>query len=198
MILTPFNRFLTWDLKKTLLGLRGPEWSQILVDELQLNGLITPEEVVKQWEYNLNNLSSQVEAMPGAYELVDKLYSLKVPLAIATSSNNQMFIKKRMKHNEMFRKVNVVVCGDDEQVKKGKPHPDIYLIAASRLGLNPESCLAFEDALSGVESATRAGLICIAVPDKQLDKNKFLSFTSYIYDSLSDFNINDWILSSDS
>jgi beta-phosphoglucomutase-like phosphatase (HAD superfamily) len=57
----------------------------------------------------------------------------------------------------------VLVCGDE--VAKGKPAPDIYLAAASALGVCPNHCVAFEDSSNGVRAAVAAGLITVQVPD---------------------------------
>ena len=51
---------------------------------------------------------------------------------------------------------------------KGKPHPDIYLEAAKRLGVNPGECVAIEDSINGIVSAKEAGMRCIAVPDPRI------------------------------
>jgi beta-phosphoglucomutase-like phosphatase (HAD superfamily) len=53
-------------------------------------------------------------------------------------------------------------------VGKGKPHPDIYLEAARRLGVNPGECVAIEDSINGIVSAKAAGMRCIAVPDPRI------------------------------
>jgi beta-phosphoglucomutase-like phosphatase (HAD superfamily) len=62
--------------------------------------------------------------------------------------------------NEIFQ---IVVAGDD--VANGKPHPEAYLKAAESLGVNPEHCVAFEDAINGLRSAESAGTRAIAVPN---------------------------------
>jgi len=51
-----------------------------------------------------------------------------------------------------------------EDVKHGKPNPEIFLLAAKKLGVKPEECVVFEDSLSGIEAAARAGMPCIALP----------------------------------
>ena len=52
---------------------------------------------------------------------------------------------------------------DGHQVKRPKPDPEIYLLAAQRLGIRPANCIVFEDSLSGVEAATRAGMRIVGV-----------------------------------
>ena len=68
-----------------------------------------------------------------------------------------------------------------ESVEFGKPHPDIYLLTARKLGACPEQgrrvepseCVVIEDSINGVKSAKSAGMICIAIPDKRLSHNEF-------------------------
>ena len=54
-----------------------------------------------------------------------------------------------------------VACADE--VAHGKPHPDVFLLAARRMGVAPEGCVAFEDAPIGIEAARRAGMTCVAL-----------------------------------
>jgi pseudouridine 5'-phosphatase len=170
----------TWDLKKKLLGLRGPDWSRMVVDELELHGILEPTELVSEWERNLNGLCSEVVKVPGAEELTSRLEAMGIPMAIATSSRSEAVSIKRRKHEEMFNRMSLIVCGDDPDVIHGKPAPDIYLTAAKRLGVDPQSCLVFEDALAGVQAARRAGMHVVACPDPRLDMSVFLSETSHV------------------
>ena len=50
-------------------------------------------------------------------------------------------------HENIFQHMSAIVCGDDPELENGKPAPDIYLLAAQRLGVNPRECLVFEDAM---------------------------------------------------
>jgi pseudouridine-5'-monophosphatase len=63
----------------------------------------------------------------------------------------------------------VVVCGDDPQVRAPKPAPDIFLVAARRLGVPNDHCVVVEDSPNGVLAAKRAGMQVIALPDPRLD-----------------------------
>jgi beta-phosphoglucomutase-like phosphatase (HAD superfamily) len=74
----------------------------------------------------------------------------------------------------------VIVTGDE--VERGKPHPDIYLRAAEKLGVVPEECLVIEDALSGIAAAKAANMLVAAVPD-----TRFVDVGDYA-------NTADWLL----
>lgn len=85
----------------------------------------------------------------------------KVPIAIATGST-RIGAEKTLQAVELSDLVDEVVTSDD--VSNGKPAPDIYLEAASRIDVEPSRCLAFEDAPAGIISAQSAGMRVIAVP----------------------------------
>jgi HAD superfamily hydrolase (TIGR01509 family) len=99
-------------------------------------------------------------AAPGVPDLVARLQALGVHLAVASSSK-RAWVGATLRSIGLANAFPVVVCGDD--VTHGKPEPEIYLLAASRLGVAPERCLAIEDAPNGVLSARRAGMSVLGV-----------------------------------
>ncbi len=84
-----------------------------------------------------------------------------LPIALATGGKRNEMIKKLRKLNAHLH-FDALACLSD--VRHGKPHPDIYLLACRRLGVSPKNAIAFEDTESGVQSASRAGLRVIAIP----------------------------------
>jgi beta-phosphoglucomutase-like phosphatase (HAD superfamily) len=95
-------------------------------------------------------------------------------MAIATSSQMAAVESKRIRHEDMFSAMSVIVTGDDPAVRSGKPAPDIFLEAASRMGVDPKNCLVFEDSMTGVMSGKAAGCQVVAVPDSRCNKVAFL------------------------
>ncbi len=93
----------------------------------------------------------------GAVEFLDYLYENKIPHTIATMSEgvNVNFFIKGFGLDRWFDVEKIVY--DDGKIK-GKPEPDIYILAAQKLGLSPADCIVVEDALSGIEAAKRAGI----------------------------------------
>ena len=89
------------------------------------------------------SLSSPVEVLPGVLETVEAFERLGIPQAIATSSTREAVAKKRVPHEALFSKFGKIVTGSD--VTKGKPDPEIFLLAASELGVDPTKCVVFED-----------------------------------------------------
>lgn len=57
------------------------------------------------------------------------------------------YFSRFARHENIFQHITSITCGDDPDLKNGKPAPDIYLLAAKRLGVDPSQCLVFEDAM---------------------------------------------------
>jgi HAD superfamily hydrolase (TIGR01509 family) len=103
----------------------------------------------------------QVEARPGAVELVSQLRERGIPLALASNSP-RFLVDDALRTAGLADAFDAIVTSDD--VDNPKPAPDIYLLACDRLGVPPTDALALEDSASGVTAAKAAGLACIAVP----------------------------------
>lgn len=101
-----------------------------------------------------------MEPVAGAIDFLQQARGRATPLALATSATqpNIDFVLEGLKLVSTFE---VVVSVED--VERGKPHPDLFLTAAQRLGVDPGICLVFEDSRSGVEAAHRAGMAVIAL-----------------------------------
>ncbi|KAF0695963.1 hypothetical protein As57867_013221, partial [Aphanomyces stellatus] len=139
----------TLALHKRILGMPGHQWTRIVIDELQLD--TTPEEVAHHWHIVLASKYSASVLLPGALELVTSLQSKPIKVALATSSTSKAVAIKRSVHPALFEGFEVIVCGDDPAVVKGKPSPDIFLVAAARLGIHDVSaCVVVEDSPAGV------------------------------------------------
>ncbi len=95
---------------------------------------------------------------------------------------------------------NVVVCGNDVEVHHGKPNPDIFAVAARRLGVPAEQCLVVEDSLAGVTAARAAGMrVCAVCPQSAeasvvLHKEiaHALGHSDCVIDDLLAFDFNKW------
>ena len=98
----------------------------------------------------------------GVVELLDLIDELKLTRAIATSSGHGSVERNLSRHGLTARFHAIVAHGD---YARGKPNPDPYLVAAQRLGVAPEHCLALEDSHNGVRSAAAAGMMTVMVPD---------------------------------
>ncbi len=112
--------------------------------------------------YRHATTSQPIPLKGGASHLLARLSARQVPLAVATSTRSEEAREKlaRVGIGHYFR---AIVGGD--QVARSKPHPDIYLHAATVLGVPPRGCLALEDSENGVRSAVAAGMTVIQIPD---------------------------------
>lgn len=99
--------------------------------------------------------------MPGAVELIKDLRSRGIPLALATSGHRR-YVDLALVSAGLTGLFDAEVTA--ELVARGKPHPDVYLAAATLLDVDPRECLALEDAPNGILSAKAAGMWCFAVP----------------------------------
>jgi HAD superfamily hydrolase (TIGR01509 family) len=98
----------------------------------------------------------------GTIELLDALHAIECPTAIVTSSSRRTADAHLTLAGIRDRFATILTCDD---VARGKPSPDLYLLAAARFDLKPEHCVAVEDSNHGVTAAHAAGAITIMVPD---------------------------------
>jgi HAD superfamily hydrolase (TIGR01509 family) len=125
--------------------------------------------------------AGHLHPFPGVMALLTRIRRQGFRLALA-SSGDQVKVAFGMQALELNGIFDTVVTGDD--VSHSKPDPEIYLIAAQRLGLAPADCIAIEDAPAGVEAARRAGMRCIAVANSVAREQ--LQQADLIVESLAD------------
>jgi beta-phosphoglucomutase-like phosphatase (HAD superfamily) len=99
---------------------------------------------------------------PGALALLQQLRARGVPCAVASSTNVHE-VRRRLAQVGVLELFQALAGGDE--VARSKPDPAVYLLAAERLGVAPQRCLAFEDSDHGARSAHAAGLAVVMVPD---------------------------------
>ncbi|KAJ5102301.1 HAD superfamily hydrolase [Penicillium alfredii] len=172
---------LPWSVKAQLQGRPQPEASKIFHDWAQLP--ITPEETATKQASLQAKYFPQSQPLPGVQTLLSTLVSTQttdqpVHLALATSSHSKNFKLKTDHLTELFAAFPQVhrVLGDDPRIGKGrgKPLPDIYLLALETINadlrskgeaeISPAECLVFEDAVPGVEAGRRAGMQVVWCP----------------------------------
>ncbi len=150
-------------------------------------GLLEPVEVLlarKARAYDA--LVERIRPMPGAATLLRDLAARGVRLAVASSSPRQVVLRS-LAAAGLDGVVSVVVGGDE--VARTKPAPDVYLKAVEALGLPAGRCVAVEDSEAGVESAVRAGLRCVAVPNRYTDGDTFI-LAHRVLPSLEDLSVD--------
>lgn len=182
----------TYDTKCAMMGTKPLEGAQIAIERLGLLDKISPEEFVQQYQEEMKHNCPNIKLMPGAERLIRHLEEHKIPIAIATGSDNCGFERKTGHLGEILRKPfsHHVFAGSDPEVKRGKPHPDVFKIAAARFKPPPESpkhVLVFEDAINGVNAALEAGMQVIFVPDKWVDLKTISAKPTETLKDLNDF-----------
>ncbi|MCX7911738.1 MAG: HAD family phosphatase [Dehalococcoidales bacterium] len=105
-------------------------------------------------------IQGNVRPMPGAVELIRKLRENGIGLAVASSAVAEN-IRLILQHLGIEGYFGAIVAGTE--VAESKPSPQIFLLAARRLGVPPQGCVVIEDAIAGVKAARAAGMKCVAV-----------------------------------
>ncbi len=118
-----------------------------------------PDEVAHAKEARYEELLPQAEPVPQIVELV-RAYHGRMPLAVASGGLRRL-VDKTVAALGLTAHFDAVCTAED--VPRGKPEPDLFLLAAERMGVAPSGCVVFEDADLGLEAARRAGMTGIDV-----------------------------------
>lgn len=161
-----YGKRFDWELKRRTMGGDAEFGARLITQALDLP--LTPQEYLTERVALLKQLFVSVPAMPGAEAWVNALLQAKMPVAIGTSSFAELCAIKWSVH-AWVEAIAVKVCGDDPQVRARKPAPDIFVVAAERLGVAPQECVVFEDSPAGVQAARQAGMRVVAIRAPQLD-----------------------------
>lgn len=121
------------------------------------------------------------EIFPGVKDLIYDLKTNGLKVGLASSSKNASAVIRQLGIANEF---DTMV--DGTMVTHSKPHPEIFLLTAERLGIQPEHCLVFEDAEAGVEAAIAAGMKCVGVGNKEQ-----LHFANRVVAKTAEFQVAD-------
>lgn len=130
-----------------------------------------------EWFVEYVNAIQPNDIFPGVKPLIKDLRAAGIKVALASSSKNAKHVIRLLEVDELF---DAIV--DGTMVKHSKPDPEIFLLAAKLLGVEPAYCLVFEDAEAGVEAAKRAGMKCVGIGDASR-----LSSADLVYENTGDF-----------
>ena len=146
---------------ETLAGIHDAERIRLLSD---LTGVaIDPGQFNALWdEKTYARFADGIPLKPGVFDLLDQIRALSLPMAIATSSR-RLPAATKIEVTGLRPYMTAVVSCDD--IVQPKPAPDAYLHAAALLGVDPKTCLVFEDSEVGTRSAWDAGMTVVQVPD---------------------------------
>ncbi|XP_052851226.1 probable pseudouridine-5'-phosphatase [Drosophila gunungcola] len=165
-ILDPYGHTYSFDIRMRCMGKPDAEQAELIVNTYNLP--FSRTEFETQQELQSRSKLGFIRLMPGVERLLKHLDEFNVPMAIGSGSCRDSFATKTRRHSRLFDVFHhVVLSGSDEEVKEGKPAPDIFLTTASRFEDPPEpsKCLVFESSLAGMEAALAAGMQVVLVPD---------------------------------
>jgi HAD superfamily hydrolase (TIGR01509 family) len=145
---------------------------------------IDHELFMSEWLENyLHVTSSGVPLMKGVENLLDALANRGIPVAVATSTREDR-AREKLHKSGILQRFDSVIGGN--QIKNGKPAPDIYLKAALSLKIDPEKCVALEDSPNGVRAAHAAGMHVIQIPELVQPTAELLSLNHTVLTDLDE------------
>ncbi|KKR84046.1 MAG: HAD hydrolase, family IA, variant 3 [Candidatus Woesebacteria bacterium GW2011_GWB1_41_10] len=147
-----------------------PNWRKITGDEV-LSEKLTRE----TWDEYQNDTS--VKIMPGAEELLEEIKDMGYQTALATGSEWHV-VEKELEQLNLYLAFDVTTTVDE--VLAGKPDPEIYLLTAQKLGVEPSECIVIEDSAAGVTASKEAGMQVIGLKVPGAD---------FVVDSLADAGV---------
>ncbi len=177
--LRPYGGQISDAMQSQIIGLRA-DVSALLIRDVFAIPLGVPEIITQRAQIYARIRAQGVPAMPGLMALQAAIAERHIPWAVASSSSSR-HVEEVLAQLGLAERVYATACGDE--VAQGKPAPDLYLLAATRLGVDPADCLALEDSLPGVQAALAAGMAVIAVPNGHTSDADFSRATA-VYASL--------------
>ena len=166
--------------QRDMMGMSSIEWSRYLREELGVP--LAPEQISDQVVRRLTaRYRHRLPLIDGARAAVERMAE-SWPLALASSANRPV-IDLVLELGELEQLFRATVSS--EEVVRGKPAPDVYLEAATRLGIAPVGCAAVEDSHNGILSARAAGMRVVAIPNPEFPPGeKALEAADVVVESL--------------
>jgi HAD superfamily hydrolase (TIGR01509 family) len=164
---------------RQMIGRRTPEAFQILVEHLGelVSSLPNPvDQLIAESHAVFDGmLPTHMQTMPGLFELLAVVRARSLPRGLATSSSRP-YMERVLTQIDLISEFELTLTGDD--VQQGKPHPEIYLKAAMRLGVEPSRMLVLEDSEAGTRAAAAAGAVVISIPHAHTRHQDFSAATA--------------------
>jgi HAD superfamily hydrolase (TIGR01509 family) len=169
------------ELREQMMGRPASDAIQFMIDCHALPDTI--EDLLRECNGVLEGLmATSLTSMPGVARLLDDLAAANLPVAVATSATPEYaeHVLTTLGLKDCFR--FVLTCAD---IHRGKPDPEVYLLAAKRLGITPPEMMVLEDSGNGCRAAVSAGAYTVAVPNRHTIEHKF-PVVQLVADSLAD------------
>ena len=169
-----------------ILGLRVVDSARLICERFRLP--TSPQQAADERDrLFLDAVPTQLRPCPGLYPLLDELADERGLLLGIATSGHRRYVTLALRTLAIESFFQAIATGDE--VARGKPAPDIYLLAAARLGVPPARCLVLEDAPLGVAAALAAGMVCVAVPNPRVVLRHFFTEAHRILLSLEDVRV---------
>ena len=172
--------------QRNVMGDNSRQWSAYITRTWRLT--ISPDAIFREvLEMMIARYRRGIHVLPGAARAVSEIGSV-YPLAVASSSPRELIpvALQLAGFGDAFR---AIVSSDE--VERGKPSPDVYLLAAKRLGVDPDRCLAIEDSSNGIRAAVAAGMATIAVPTQAYPPSQeVLALARLVLSSLEELTLD--------
>jgi HAD superfamily hydrolase (TIGR01509 family) len=185
-VLAPFDCVLSEEENAAYLGMNERSFWEAMIERFELEA--DPEELSrKRIDQALELIREGLVPLPGVPECITGLLMRGLSLA-AASSSSRAIVDAILHELGLKKSFKAVVCGDE--VRQGKPDPEIFLKAASELGIAPDRCMVIEDAPYGLAAARKAGMLPVAVLNRY-NQDLDLNEADRVFSGLSRF---DWSL----
>jgi HAD superfamily hydrolase (TIGR01509 family) len=173
------------DATEAMQGMSSPEWARYLHDALGVQ--IPPERIIDLVVTRLlDEYNGGLPLLPGAVDAVRRM-GASWPLGLASSAN-RVVIDAVLRIAGLQDAFSITVSS--EEVRRGKPAPDVYLEAARRLGFSPGQCVAIEDSANGIRAGIAAGLPVVVVPNREFPPpGPVLDQAALVIDSLDALSV---------
>lgn len=150
--------------------LKGVSRMESLDILLEIGGKVFDDETKQKlatqkndWYVEYISQLRQDEILEGVKPFLDQLKAHNIKISLGSVSKNAELILNRLEIKGYF---DAII--DGTKITKAKPDPEVFLAGAKALGISPERCIVFEDAVAGVEGAHRAGMKCVGVGSKEI------------------------------
>ncbi len=153
------------------------------------NKSLTPSEKLdwaarkNDWYLELITHMTPKEILPGVKDFLDGLKYEKISIALGSASRNSKMILNKI---SLFHYFDAIIDGNN--ITKGKPDPQVFLLGAEATGSSPAECVVFEDAQAGIQAAKAAGMYAVGIGDKRV-----LAEANLVVESFLDLDVGAFI-----
>lgn len=175
----------TEDMYQKILGRSLRDIEQFLAEYYQSDQLAAKIIEIREEEFAQHYRDHPVAVKTGVFELLDCLDSRKMKKAVATSAK-QSIAEGLLKQSGLLNRMEVHCYGSE--VEEAKPNPELFLKAASRLGISPEQAYVIEDSQSGIIAANRGGFVPVYVPEEQDEFPENNVYNYSLFKNLTEFH----------